>query len=36
MSNPTELDKKLEQGEAKARIIALEVLERVRKTLGFR
>lgn len=36
MSNPDELDKKLEQGEAKARIIALEVLERVRKTLGFR
>lgn len=36
MSNPAELDKKLEQGEAKARIIALEVLERVRKTLGFR
>jgi tryptophanyl-tRNA synthetase len=35
MSNPAELDKKLEQGEAKARIIALEVLERVRKTLGF-
>lgn len=36
MSNPDELDKKLEQGEAKARTIALEVLERVRKTLGFR
>lgn len=36
MSNPAELDKKLEQGEAKARTIALEVLERVRKTLGFR
>lgn len=35
MSNPAELDKKLEQGEAKARTIALEVLERVRKTLGF-
>jgi tryptophanyl-tRNA synthetase len=36
MSNPAELDKKLEQGEAKARTIALDVLERVRKTLGFR
>jgi tryptophanyl-tRNA synthetase len=36
MSNPAELDKKLEQGEAKARIIAHEVLGRVRKKLGFR
>ncbi|MFZ6013792.1 MAG: tryptophan--tRNA ligase [Bacteroidota bacterium] len=35
MSNPTELDKKLEQGEAKARLIAREVLGRVRKKLGF-
>lgn len=34
--NPTELDKKLEQGEAKARVIANEVLERVRKKLGYR
>jgi tryptophanyl-tRNA synthetase len=36
MSNPAELDKKLEQGEAKARVIAHEVLGRVRKKLGFR
>jgi tryptophanyl-tRNA synthetase len=35
MSNPDELDKKLEQGEAKARVIAGEVLDRVRKKLGF-
>ena len=36
MGNPNELDKKLEQGEAKARVIAREVLDRVRKKLGFR
>ena len=36
MSNPDELEKKLEVGEAKARVIALEVLNRVRKKLGFR
>lgn len=36
MSNPAELDRKLEQGEAKARVIAHEVIERVRKVLGFR
>jgi tryptophanyl-tRNA synthetase len=36
MSNTQELEKKLEQGEAKARVIALEVLNRVRKKLGFR
>jgi tryptophanyl-tRNA synthetase len=35
MSNPAELDRKLEQGEAKARVIAHEVLHRVRKKLGF-
>lgn len=35
MSNPPELDKKLEQGEAKARIIARDVLNRVRVKLGF-
>jgi tryptophanyl-tRNA synthetase len=35
MSNPGELDKKLEHGEARARIIAQEVLGRVRKKLGF-
>ena len=36
MNNPEELEKKLEVGEAKARKIALEVLDRVRKKLGFR
>jgi tryptophanyl-tRNA synthetase len=36
ISNPQEIDKKLEQGEAKARVIANEVLGRVRKKLGFR
>ncbi len=36
MENPAEIDKKLEQGEAKARIIALEVLKKVREKLGFR
>jgi tryptophanyl-tRNA synthetase len=35
MSNPEELDKKLEQGEAKARIIARGVLQRVRQKLGY-
>jgi tryptophanyl-tRNA synthetase len=35
MANPAEIDKKLEQGEAKARIVALDVLGRVRKVLGF-
>jgi tryptophanyl-tRNA synthetase len=36
MNNPDELDRKLEAGEAKARVIAYEVLDRVRKKLGFR
>jgi tryptophanyl-tRNA synthetase len=36
MSNLDELEKKLEQGEAKARKIAFEVLDRVRKKVGFR
>jgi tryptophanyl-tRNA synthetase len=36
MSNGDELDRKLEIGENKARIIASEVLEKVRKKLGFR
>lgn len=36
MSNPAELEKKLEQGEARARVKAHEVLDRVRKKLGFR
>lgn len=35
MSNLPELNKKLEQGEAKARVIAQEVLARVRQKLGF-
>lgn len=35
MSNPDELEKKLEQGEAKAREVALTVLDRVRSKLGF-
>ncbi len=35
MSNPDELEEKLRQGENKARKIALEVLNRVRKKLGF-
>jgi tryptophanyl-tRNA synthetase len=35
MSNEDALDKKLQQGEAKARVIAHEVLGRVRKKLGF-
>jgi len=34
-SNPVELDKKLRQGEDKARAIAHETLKRVRKKLGF-
>jgi tryptophanyl-tRNA synthetase len=36
MSNPHELEKKLKQGEAKAREVAFKVLDRVRKKLGFR
>jgi tryptophanyl-tRNA synthetase len=36
MNNPDELEKKLEVGEAKARKVAIEVLDRVRKKLGFR
>ena len=36
MSNPDALDKKLEQGESKAGVIAREVLGRVRQKLGFR
>lgn len=35
MSNLKELEKKLQQGEEKARVIAREVLSRVRKKLGF-
>jgi tryptophanyl-tRNA synthetase len=34
-SNPDELDRKLQQGEKKASVIVKEVLERVRKKLGF-
>lgn len=33
--NPEELEKKLQQGEEKARVIAREVLGRVRKKLGY-
>jgi tryptophanyl-tRNA synthetase len=36
MSNTEELEKKLEQGEAKARVVAHEVLNRVRTKLGFK
>ncbi len=36
MGNPAELEKKLEQGESKAREIAFSVLDRVRKRIGFR
>ncbi len=35
MNNPEALEQKLEQGEAKARIVAKEVLDRVRKKLGY-
>ncbi len=35
MSNPEELEKKLAQGEEKAKMIAREVLARVRKKLGY-
>ncbi len=35
MENPDELEKKLLQGEAKARIVARGVLDRVRKKLGY-
>lgn len=35
MNNLPELDKKLEEGEAKARVIARDVLSRVRGKLGF-
>jgi len=36
MNNLDELERKLEQGEAKARVIAHRVLDRVRKKVGFR
>jgi len=35
MSNPAELEKKLEQGESKARVVAHDVLKSVRKKVGF-
>jgi tryptophanyl-tRNA synthetase len=35
MSNPGELERKLEQGEAKARVVAHQVLDRIRKKLGY-
>jgi len=34
-TNPAELDKKLKEGEDRARVIAHETLKRVRKKLGF-
>ena len=36
MGNPEEIDRKLESGESKARVIAREVLDRVREKLGFK
>jgi len=36
MENPAELENKLEKGEAKARKVAVEVLNRVREKLGYR
>ena len=36
MSNADELEKKLLKGEEKARVIAFEVLDRVRKKIGFK
>lgn len=36
MANPQELEKKLEQGEEKARVIARKVLDRVREKIGFK
>jgi len=36
MENPNELEKKLVQGEAKARKVAIEVLDRVREKLGYK
>ena len=35
MANPKEINKRLEEGEARARVIAREVLARVRTKLGF-
>ena len=35
MAHPDELEKKLEEGEARARKIARDVLHRVREKLGF-
>ncbi|GAB3220683.1 tryptophan--tRNA ligase [Algoriphagus aestuariicola] len=36
MTNPEEIEKRLAEGEQKARTIAMDVLNRVRKKLGFR
>jgi hypothetical protein len=36
MSNKDELDKKLKQGEDKARVIAKITLKRVREKLGYK
>ncbi|HRW99302.1 MAG TPA: tryptophan--tRNA ligase [Cyclobacteriaceae bacterium] len=35
MENPDELEKKLEQGEAKARLVARQVIDKVRAKLGY-
>ena len=35
MANPAEINRRLEEGEARARVIARDVLGRVRKKLGF-
>ncbi|MFD2201156.1 tryptophan--tRNA ligase [Shivajiella indica] len=35
MANPAELETKLSEGEAKARIVASDILQKVRKKLGF-
>ncbi len=35
MSNPAELDQRLQEGEAKARLIAQKTLGRIRKALGY-
>jgi tryptophanyl-tRNA synthetase len=35
MENPLELERKLREGEAKASVVAREVLGRVKQALGF-
>jgi len=36
MNNKAELEKRLEEGESRAKVIAGKVLDRARKKLGFR